>query len=401
MPPMGIRGTFLALFAGNCLAEKVAEGHPTMQHSINSQTEAMDLTSEAQCQLQQLEEALRKHWRLGQNMVLCWAPDPRGLLTLTVPHYFLGNFTAQGADSANETFIREVIGGSRLKSHEQIFAISKRLGVSTGFIKLDEPLGEDATLLRAADAIVARYGIGYVASRAVLLFDIAEFSLYSPFEQASQLNSLSYSMNSAYNKLQREGVDVNFARTTTGDGYYVWNRDLGPYPDLDLLTFLLLVLVDNAAARQEASGNTVPVIRAAFHIGSHYELFQAEGVNPTLFSYIVGDVTIKLARLLANAEAGQVLIGDFHAPLPEEEGEHDANIFMRRVIKELTDLPNLLSGGQPLREWHLDAESCGGDQASTIEIVDKHGLRQRAFNTRFSVRLGSNELSIGVRAQTQ
>ena len=41
--------------------------------------------------LQQLESSLQKHWRLGQNMVLCWAPDPRGVLTLMVPHYFLGN----------------------------------------------------------------------------------------------------------------------------------------------------------------------------------------------------------------------------------------------------------------------------------------------------------------------
>lgn len=370
-----------------------------MQQSTNSQQRPSPHGSEAQHQLQQLEEALRKHWRLGQNMVLCWAPDPRGLLTLTVPHYFLGNFTAQGAANENEVFIREVIGGARLKSHEEIFAIAKRLGVSTAFIKLDHPLGNDAPLLQAADAIVARYGIGYVASRAVLLFDIAEFSLYTPFEQASQLNSLSYSMNSAYNKLQREGVDVNFARTTTGDGYYVWNRDVGPYPDLDLLTFLFLVLVDNAAARQEASGHTVPVIRAAFHIGSHYELFQAEGVNPTVFSYIVGDVTIKLARLLATAEAGQVLVGDFYAALPEEEGLHDANTFMRRAVDELDELQNLLIGGQPLRGWLLDADGCGGEHAVAIEITDKHGLKQQAFNVSFSVRLGDRELTMGVSAK--
>ena len=57
-------------------------------------------------------------------------------------------------------------------------------------------------------------------SRAVILIDIAEFSLYTPFEQASQLNSLSYSLNSAYNKLLSRGIEINFARTTTGDGYY-------------------------------------------------------------------------------------------------------------------------------------------------------------------------------------
>ena len=124
---------------------------------------AKRLPEEAQLQLQQLEQVLRKQWRLGENMVLCWAPDPKGLLTLVVPHYFLGNFTTldatSGGEGDNEQFIREVIGGSPLKTHDQMFAIAKRLGVSTSFIKLDEPLGSDKSLLKAADEIISRYGI--------------------------------------------------------------------------------------------------------------------------------------------------------------------------------------------------------------------------------------------------
>ena len=86
--------------------------------------------------LQQLESSLQKHWRHGQNMVLCWAPDPRGVLTLMVPHYFLGNLTAADGDESGdkEAFVSEVIGGSRLKSHQEIFRIAQRLGVSTSFI---------------------------------------------------------------------------------------------------------------------------------------------------------------------------------------------------------------------------------------------------------------------------
>ncbi len=361
---------------------------------------AKRLPEEAQLQLQQLEQVLRKQWRLGENMVLCWAPDPKGLLTLVVPHYFLGNFTTldatSGGEGDNEQFIREVIGGSPLKTHDQMFAIAKRLGVSTSFIKLDEPLGSDKALLKAADEIISRYGISYVESRAVLLFDIAEFSLYAPFEQASQLNSLSYSMNSAYNKLHREGVEINFARTTTGDGYYVWNRDVGPFPDLDLLSFLLLVLIDNAVARREASGHTVPVIRSAYHIGSHYELFQAEGVNPTLFSYIVGDVTIKLARMLADAAAGQVLIGDFEACLPDVADKHDANAFIRTAIKELEELDNLRIVGQRLSQFTLQPGSCGTANPRPQRIIDKHGLEQMATNLTFSIALGDTLMDLGV-----
>lgn len=348
-------------------------------------------------QLQQMEAVLRKQWRLGQNMVLCWAPDPRGLLTVVVPHFFLGNFTADQNDSqSNEAFIREVISGSRLKSHQEIFAIARRLGVSTSFIKLDQPLGDSAEVLAEADSIISRYGIGYVENRAVLLFDIASFSLYSPFEQASQLNSLSYSMNSAYNKLHREGVDVNFARTTTGDGYYVWNRDIGPFPDQDLLSFLLLVLIDNAVARREASGNTVPVIRSAYHVGGHYELFQAEGINPTVFSYIVGDVTIKLARMLAAAEPGQVMLGDFLTALPEQEGLHDAGELLVEAIDELLELSNLQIGGHSLKSITVKPGSCGSEQPRPIQIVDKHGLEQTATNLEIDVCMGSETMALGI-----
>ena len=347
--------------------------------------------------LQQLEISLRKHWRLGQNMVLCWAPDPNGVLTLMVPHYFLGNLAASGGDESGdkEAFVSEVIGGSRLKSHREIFSIAQRLGVSTSFIKLDGVLGEDPETLAAADAMISSYGISYVASRAVLLFDIAEFSLFTPFEQASQLNSLSYSMNSAYSKLQRQGVDVNFARTTTGDGYYVWNRDLGPYPDLDLLSFLLLILIDNAVAKRRASGNTVPLIRSAFHIGSHYELFQAEGVNPSVFSYIVGDVTIKLARLLDNARAGQVVLGEFSAVLPDREDPCDARDFVARAIEELNDLDRIRIADQPLGAIHCGSATADGFESLTI--VDKHGLQLEALNLELVVELGDDQLPVGNR----
>ncbi|WP_435214771.1 hypothetical protein ACMAY6_04360 [Luminiphilus sp. nBUS_16] len=348
--------------------------------------------------LKQLEQSLRKHWRLGQNMVLCWAPDPKGVLTLMVPHYFLGNLTAgegSGELAEKEQFVSAVIGGSCLKSHGEIFSIARRLGVSTSFIKLDGVLGEDPEMLAAADAIISSYGISYVSSRAVLLFDIAEFSLYTPFEQASQLNSLSYSMNSAYSKLQRQGVDVNFARTTTGDGYYVWNRDQGAYPDLDMLSFLLLILIDNAVARGQASGNTVPVIRSAFHIGSHYELFQAEGVNPSVLSYIVGDVTIALARMLESGRAGQIILGEFQANLPNREGVFGAQEFVAQAIAELKELNKLRIAGQSLTDIRAVTSQEGALQ--TLSMVDKHGMALEALNLELEIELSDENLRLGVR----
>ncbi|MEZ5503195.1 MAG: hypothetical protein R3E50_11315 [Halioglobus sp.] len=185
--------------------------------------------------LKALETTLRRQWRMGQNIVLCWSADERGVLVIFVPHYFLGNYCAASEapidDSGdNEAFIRDLISGQRRKTREELFAVSKRLDVAPAFIKLNTALSEEPQVLEAVEQVIKRYGLSYVQSRAVILFDIVDFSLYTPFEQASQLNSLSYSLNSAYNKLLAQGIEINFARTTTGDGYYVWNRDLAPAP---------------------------------------------------------------------------------------------------------------------------------------------------------------------------
>jgi len=351
--------------------------------------------------LRNLENTLRKQWRLGQNIVLCWCWDERGLLVIFVPHYFLGNYCANrehpDAASENENYIRELIAGRRRKTRDELFVIAVRLGVSPTFIKLERPLDESPGVMDAVEQIIRRYGLSFAESRGVLLFDITDFSLFSPFEQASQLNSLSYSMNSAYTKLNSRGVHINFARTTTGDGYYVWNRDVHDKADRELFLFLLLVLADNALARAASRGNTVPIIRAAYHIGSHYELYQAEGVNPTVFSYIVGEVTIELARVVEKALPGQVMLGDFPA-----HGDQltDTRGFIAACEREAAALRGLTLMGQPLqalRCWLSVAEAAGDAGAPLdVMITDKHGLKHRAFNLQAELDLGDSMLSLGL-----
>lgn len=368
--------------------------------------------------LKTLEQTLRRQWRLGQNIVLCWSADERGLLVIFVPHYFLGNYcagteaaTMQGED--NEAFVRKLISGRRRKTREQLFKISERLDIAPTFIKLNTALTEEKNVLEAVEQLIKRYGLSYVESRAVLLFDIVEFSLHTPFEQASQLNSLSYSLNSAYNKLLARGIEINFARTTTGDGYYIWNRDLGPAANQDLFYFMLLVVADNAAARAASRGNTVPVIRTAYHIGGHYELYQAEGVNPTVFSYIVGDVTIELARMLDHARPHQILIGDFHCESPSwkpvtEETQPTGKTapmisspaFVSTCNRGLPALQGTQLSGKPIKSiaCHLtesrdQAEKTGPRR---FRIVDKHGLSRHAYNLQIAIEIDGQQLSLGL-----
>ncbi|MCB1699869.1 MAG: hypothetical protein KDI14_03380 [Halioglobus sp.] len=367
--------------------------------------------------LKTLEQTLRRQWRLGQNIVLCWSADERGLLAIFVPHYFLGNYcageeaaTTEGRD--NETFIRKLISGRRRKSRDELFRVSARLDISPTFIKLDTALTEDVNVLDAVEQLIRRYGLSYVESRAVLLLDIVEFSLHTPFEQASQLNSLSYSLNSAYNKLLAQGIEINFARTTTGDGYYIWNRDLGPVANRDLFYFMLLVVADNAVARAASKGHTVPVIRTAYHIGGHYELYQAEGVNPTVFSYIVGDVTIELARMVDLASPHQILIGDFHCESPSWKPVADAqgaervapmvatSTFVSSCNRGLSALQGTQLSGKSVNSLscHLTESTDQGEKSAPrrFRIVDKHGLSRHAYNLQIGIELEGQSISLGL-----
>jgi len=364
--------------------------------------------------LKSLEQTLRKQWRLGQNIVLCWSADKRGLLVIFVPHYFLGNYCAatpgtppdQARD--NELFIRDLISGRRKKTRAELFSVAERLGVSPTFIRLKTELPDDPDILGRVEQIIKRYGISFVESRAVLLFDISGFSLYTPFEQASQLNSLSYSFNSAYNKLLSRGVEINFSRTTTGDGYYLWNRDTGALANRDLFFFMLLVIADNAMARAASKGNTVPVIRSAFHIGSHYELYQAEGVNPSLLSYIVGEVTIELARMLDQAQPHQILLGDFHCDFPVSRPSGESRL-SRLTAPAFLGACNLASeavegvhlSGKAIQSLHCnltteEAAGAAGPGPARLLITDKHGLSRYVYNLQARLVLEDSELALGL-----
>ena len=104
-----------------------------------------------------------------------------------------------------------------------------------------------------------------------------------------------------------------------------------------------IVLADNAIARSKSSSKAVPRLRACFHVGACYEFHQAEGLNPTMHDFIVGDVTIELARMIDAAMPGQILVGDFLASLTEEAFESGTK--PRRILTPL------LSCNAPRATW--------------------------------------------------
>jgi hypothetical protein len=345
-----------------------------------------------------LEKLLRDIWGLGRNIVLMWSPKGSSLTLLVIPHYDI----VRGLDEKTsrihephkppETLVQKIVAGTKLQTAEGLRETAEKLQVVPQIIDLPFEPGRDLSL-DAIDDVIKRYSLTYVDDRAVALFDIVGFSLYSPLEQVAQLNSLSYSVNAAHAKMLDKKIDISFARTTTGDGFYVWNRDRSIQANINLYHFMHLVLADNALARSKAHGNVIPMIRTSFNVGGHYEFYQAEGLNPTIYSYIVGDVTIELARLLESAMPGQVVVGDFLAPMPDRDTRQlervDTIQFIERTQETLSSLTGLELSGEGIEsiKCYLTGErgSDGKFSIKKYDVVDKHGLRRHAYNAKINI----------------
>jgi hypothetical protein len=351
--------------------------------------------------LTHVETALRSHWSLGQNSILSWSPLDQSILILVVPHYAIAEYTSPQDGTlpplVSPRFITELISGDRQLSISQMQKVARLLQIEPINIALRVPLEGSEVETKIIEKMIRKYGINYVPSRAVTLFDIVGFSLLTPFEQMTQLNSLSYSLNSAHAKILEADVNIDFARSSSGDGFYIWNRDEGLEASVNLYHFMHIVLADNAIARSKSSSKAVPRLRACFHVGSCYEFHQAEGLNPTTHDFIVGDVTIELARMIDAALPGQILVGDFMADIEIEndEGELtvqpniDAVTFLQRAQGNLSRLSGMELSGERVTaiKCYLTGENMGGGQFNIrrLTIKDKHGLSRVAFNAKVNI----------------
>jgi hypothetical protein len=350
-----------------------------------------------------LDRCLHERWGLGENVILNWCPAGEGISLLVVPHYAIAGYTSTGsqADAATrvalsrprQEFFQVLLSGRRCLTPAQLAKVGRLLGIESTHLPLREPLKNTAAQNEIIEKMVKRYSITYVPNRGVCLFDIVGFSLLPPFEQMMQLNSLSYSLNSAQSKLLTKRIGVDFSRTTTGDGFYIWNRDLTLEGNVNLYHFMQLALADNAIAHKKATHNTVPRLRASFHIGSSYEFHQSEGLNPTLYNYIVGDVTVDLARVIERAMPGQILVGDFRAEMPTADGAGSRIVesadFVELAMRNVEQLAGLELSGE-----RVDAIRCyltgtklpnGQFTVRRITVNDKHGVARRVYNAKVDI----------------
>jgi hypothetical protein len=368
-----------------------------------------------------LDRCLHEQWGLGQNVILNWCAESDGISLLVVPHYGVAEYSTETKDASIEPrataaiavgpkqdFLQTLLSGRRCLLPTQMQKVARLLGIEATHLQLREPLKNTPAQNEIIEKMVKRYSITYVPSRGVSLFDIVGFSLLTPFEQMMQLNSLSYSLNSAQSKLLTKRIGVDFSRTTTGDGFYIWNRNLSLEGNINLYHFMQLVLADNAIAHKKARRNTVPQLRACFHMGSSYEFHQAEGLNPTLYNYIVGDVTVELARMIDRALPGQILVGDFRGEMQAaSDGPNavprpiDSVAFVDLAMRTVGQLAGIELSGE-----RVDAIRCyltgtrlqnGEFTVRRLTINDKHGISRRVFNAKVNIyRHNADPILLGI-----
>ena len=351
--------------------------------------------------LREIDIAVHNSWKLGKNMVVGWMTDEAGLQVCLAPCYrVLGQATTSP----------RLLNGRRMMDAATFDEACKVLQARPLRLSLPFKIGTDRAKgeidPEAIDSVVRRYSIVQSEYRAVMLFDIVGFSKVSPIEQVAQLNSLEYSINNAAKKLGDAGFDIELARSTVGDGFYVWNRARGLEADLRTYAVLLLILIDNALARQAAGGTSalVPRLRACFSVGSHYSYHQVEGTKPRGFEYIVGDVTITLARMISKALAGQVLVGSFQRPLDPVTTMLDTLLFLARAEKLLARLTGVIIGEHAIKEVHslVTSGSIASKAYPVVKYVieDKHGYHHDVFNLRTKVkREDAAPIDLGLRPE--
>ena len=377
-----------------------------------NENSAQGLAPQAREEISKLDDALYTLWNLGDNVIIAWTFQGQKLRFLSVRHYAIPE--AIHADTPHREgmtdtakFINSVLSGPKFLVPEMFERVCRVFDAEPEIINVNFRIEYDLDI-ELVSSLVRRYSVSLIRGRAVVLLDAVEFTLRSPLDQVAMLNSLAYSVNSAYGQLLQKEIKINFARTTTGDGFYIWNRATTPEANIELYKLMMMVLADNAVAQRKARSSWVPKLRAAFHIGEHYEFHQVEGLNPTTFSYIVGQVTIDLSRMIERALPGQILLGDFRIEMSDEKTRrkirYDTLDFVENTAATLDQLHGMnISGGSIDNiRCYLTGKSLGAGRylVNRYHIVDKHRTTRVVYNAKINIhRENAEPIFLGIESE--
>jgi len=333
--------------------------------------------------LESLRLALFGLWRLGSNALVGWTQSKNGIELLTLPKVRLFNLAAPH---------RRVFTADRHMGHQTFQEVAELINVQPIELRLAVPVGDDPDDISPAEieGAVAPFVVTRVEQHAVLLVDIVGFSLLKSEQQASQLATLEFSLNLAAELVSKHAPGLTVLRSTTGDGFYVWNAEKGLDADINLFVILVAFLTYHATLRQTMTVPlAVPSLRVCIGIGSHFIYHQPTRDGRDTGQFIVGDVTIDLARLIGAAAPGQVVVNAFER-LDDVTGRRiDVHDFVDRVSAASQWMVGLtLPGGRIERfTLYLTGQRGGGSQFGDLKmmVTDKHGLAHKFYNLKLNI----------------
>lgn len=334
--------------------------------------------------LKVLDQLFRARWSFGSNALVGWTPVDGGLAFICAPA--LTVFREAHAH-------KRIVLGRRLMGERTFAEVAKvldiepeRLVFASAAIATHDP--------DAVDDLITRYSVTKTRHRAAFLLDIAGFSLFSPEEQAAQLSTLDYSLNIAEETSAALGFTTDLARSTTGDGFYVWNRTKGVDADVNLFCVLTLALAHQALQHRRVAQPYLPRIRTCFGRGSHYSFVQ-HGRSHGASDYIVGDVTIGLARLVDYARPNQILISDIQYGEDAQEDPESVARFIELVSNMLEGLKDIELAGSAIERLSTYLTGArrpdGSYGVRRLEHRDKHGFLHVAYNAKVNIFLAEGE----------
>ncbi len=337
----------------------------------------------------ELETGLKRVTGLGTTVLVGWRYVAEGLELLHVSTYELPIIAKR---------FETLLHPGRYLPDRNDWKQALASGCRTTKLKLSFGLNENAEIQHFINDLLGQYSVTEIDTRAVAPYDMVSFSLYTPFEQITQINVLSNAIMRAANVCRRADMPIDVRLSTTGDGFYVWNNKTGLWADVALFCATSLAIAHTQAARKLAEARAVPRLRVCFGMGSHYEYYQSSGAERS--SYIVGDVTIELARLIGSALNDQLLFSDAVRDLTGDDLEWgqgygitsiDAPGFAALAQEHLQKLKGVgLPGGKidSIKSYLTGPRQ--GEKTFAIRkyyVTDKHGLNHGCYNAKLNTAL--------------
>ena len=322
-------------------------------------------------------------WSFGSNALVSWSATRHGIEILSIPKIRL--FTLKEPHE-------RVFTGSRRLDPEHMRSVAKSLEVQPVEIRLDFPIGDDKAGLNHDDVgnLFENYTTMKTSHRAVVLLDIVGFSKHTPEAQASQLSTLEFALNIAEESCKQKLLPIEMRRSTTGDGFYIWNRRTGPDADIALFVLMsMFITYYTALKRGIREKDATPELRAAASIGSHYTFFNPRRNAVDSDEYIVGDVTISVARLIGKTKSNQIVIGAFSRPGHDGKLVYSAEHVVGLANMELEKFRGMHLFGNPVDRFAFyltgPKRQDGSYVNQRMRVVDKHGFEHLCYNAKVNV----------------